>query len=188
MLLTPAPLTPQLRRAGYFIAMATIFIQVAEVSLRLWPFRFLSPTWRINLVSSVSSIAPMMLLMAFILVAIAIFVGDRRLSLVFAGIAFLAAFFFLAMSGAFVLDSIQMRNQVRVSVSRAYDVTTLWTLVRVLLCLAGFVMLAMASLRGAMAMRLQQTPRQSKRVGTLIGGNPPAPAPRVGESTGVKGT
>jgi hypothetical protein len=188
VLLTPSALTPQLRRAGYFIALATIFIQLAEVFLRSWPFRFLSPAWRISLVSSVSSIAPTLLLMTFVLVAIAIFAGDRTLSLVFSGFAFLGALCCLVMSGTLMLDAIQMRNQVRMAVSRQYDITSLWTLTRVVIGLAGFLMLAVASLRSAMAMRQQQTTRQTKKVGTLIGANPPAPAPRVGESTGVKGT
>jgi hypothetical protein len=184
---TPSPLTPQLRRAGYFIALATIFTQLSEVFLRSWPFRFLSPAWRISLVSSVSSITPTLLLMAFVLVAIAIFAGNRPLSLVFSGFAFLAAICCLLMSGTLMLDAIQMRNQVRTAVARQYDITTLWTLFRVVIGLAGFLMLGLASLRSAMAMRAQ-TARQTKRTGTLIGTNPPTPAPRVGESTGVKGT
>jgi len=185
VLLTPSALTPQLRRAGYFIALATIFIQLAEVFLRSWPFRFLSPAWRIGFVSSISSIAPTVLLMAFVLIAIAIFAGDRRLSLVFSGLAILAATCFLAMSGALVLDTIQMRNQVRVSVSRQYDITSLWTLIRVVTCLAGFVMLAVAGLRNSIATR--PVARPTKKVGTLIGGNAPTPAPRLGDSAGVKG-
>jgi hypothetical protein len=182
---TPTALTPQLRRAGYFIAMATIFIQVAEVFLRSWPFRLLSPAWRISFVSSASSIAPAVLLMTFVLIAIAIFAGDSRLSLVFSGFAFLAAIGFFVLSGAFMLDSIEIRNQVRVSLSRQYDITSLWTLIRVLMGLAGFVMLAVAGLRSAIGMR-QQTARQTKRVGTLIAGNTPTPGPRVGESAGVR--
>lgn len=186
MSLTPSALTPQLRRAGYFIAIATIFMQLAEVFLRSWPFRLSSPAWRISVVSSISSIAPTLLLMTFVLVAIAIFAGDRTLSLVFSGFAFLAAICFFGLSGALILDSLQLRNQVRMSVSRQYDVTSLWTLIRVLIGLAGFLMLAVAGLRRAIALR-QQTARQTKRVGTFIAANTATPGPRVGEFVGVKG-
>jgi hypothetical protein len=185
VLLTPSALTPQLRRAGYFVAMATIFIQVAEVFLRSWPFRFFSPAWRISFVSSISSIAPTMLLMVFVLIAIAILAGDRPLSLVFSGLAVLAAICFFLMSGTLMLDTLQMRNQVRVSQSRQYDITSLWTLTRVVTCLVGFVMLALAGLRNAIATR--PAARQTKKVGTLIGVSTPTAGPRIGETSGVKG-
>ena len=185
MPLTPSALTPQLRRAGYFIAFLTIFILVAEVLLRAWPFRLGSSAWRLGIASSVSSIVPTLLLMAFVLIAMAIFAGSRRLSITFSGLAFFAAICFLALFGAFVLDTLELRNQVRVSATRQYDITAAWTLIRVLVGLVGFVMLGVASLRSAIAAR-QQTARQTQKGGTLIAGSTPTPGPRVGEPAGLK--
>ena len=187
MPLTPSTLTPQLRRAGYFITITTIFIQLGEVLLRVWPFRLGFPGWRVTFVAGTSSIAPTLLLMAFVLIAIAVFAGNRPLSLVLSGLAFLAAFWFLLSIGAFTLDSLEIRNQVPVASTRKYDITQLWTLLRVLMGLVGFVMLALASLRSATAMR-QQTARQTRSGATVITGNTPTAGPRVGDPAAVKGT
>lgn len=186
MLPNPSELTRRLRGAGYFIAIATIFVQCTEVILRAWPFRLHSPAWRISVVSSTTSIVLTVLLMTFVLMAIAILAGDRRLSLLFSGFAALAAMSLFVLSGLFVLDALEMRNQIQVSVWRQYDITSLWALIRVLMGVAGFVMLAMAGLRSASAMGRQTAPQPTKG-GILIVESAPIPGPSVTESAGVKG-
>ena len=181
----PSELTLRLRRAGYFIVLATIFVQCTEVILRAWPFRLHSPAWRISFVSSTTNVVLTVLLMTFVLMAIAILAGDRRLSLLFSGFAALAALSLFVLSGLFVLDALEMRNQIQVSVSRQYDITSLWALIRVLMGVAGFLMLAMAGLRSAIATG-RQTARQTKKGRTLIVENAPIPGPSVTESAGVK--
>lgn len=173
MINNPSELPRRLRGAGYFIAMATIVVQLTEVILRAWPFRLDSPAWRISLVSSTTSVVLTLLLMTFVLLAIALFAGDRRWSFIFSGFAALAAVGLFVVSGVFGLDALQMRNQVQVSVWRQYEITSLWTLIRVLMGVAGFVMLAMAGLRGARAME-RPTARRPKKGGTLIVEGPKA--------------
>ena len=183
MLPTSLGLTPQLRRAGYFIAIVTIIVQLTEVMLRAWPFRLHSPAWRISIVSSTTSTALTVLFMTFVLIAIAILAGDRPLTLVFSGFATLAAISFLVLSATFILDALQMRNQVQVSVSRRYDLTSVWELTRLLMGLVGFTMLALAGTRRAIDVGRQPTKRDVRLIM-----NTPKSGPIVSESAPVSKT
>ena len=189
---TSSDLSRQLRGAGYLIAIATIFVQLTEVVLRLWPYRFSSAAWRLTLVSTITSTVLTLLLMTFIIIAIAIFAGDRPVTLVFGGFSVIAAITFFVLSGMFILDAVQLRNQVQIAVARQYDITSVWTLSRALIGLAGFTMLSVAGLRSGITMGRQAARQTHKGAGTLIVGSPagatPASAARVsGESAGVKG-
>lgn len=136
-----------LRASGYFVAFATILMQIIEVVLRSWPAQIHSAPWRLSLIGNSSGIVLNLLMMVFIILTIASLSRDRTLALIMCGVSMSVALLYLVSTGVFALDALQMRNQVQMTVATQFDVTSTWTIVRQLVGVAGFSLLAIGGWR-----------------------------------------
>jgi hypothetical protein len=159
--LNPNDAFRRLRVAGYYVGSVILIAHVAELFLYTWPARIHSPTWRLSFVGATANTVFMTLLVLFILVSISVIAGDRRVAFALAGLTALYGLLFVALSGMFVLDALQMRNQVRQPVAGQYDYSAAWVFGRELVGIGGFFLLTVAALRGARALKGQvpQLPR-----------------------------
>jgi branched-subunit amino acid transport protein AzlD len=174
------------RGAGYFVAFTTLATELVELILRSWPFRIHSPAWRLGFVGGMSGVVMAALLMLLVVFAIANFADDRITTLIVSAISFVSAVIYVFAAGMFGLDVLQMRNQVQMSVAQQYDVTSAWMLIRVLLGVVGFLILAIATLRSVQAAK-KVAPRRTPTGGNfIVGTSRPPTVPKIDETAGAK--
>jgi hypothetical protein len=174
-----------LRAAGYFIAFATMAVQLVELVLRAWPVRLHSAAWRLGFISNTAGIELTMFLMILLVLGIAVYSDDRPLTFAVCAVSWSTAVLYLAFTGAFAMDVLQMRNQVQMSVSQQYDVTSVWTTIRLIIGSVGFALLGLGGLRSIRSAQ-RSAPRPGQRGGTLVVGTGRYPTPAaVDETAGV---
>jgi hypothetical protein len=171
--LNPTDAVRRLRVAGYYVGSVILIAHVAELFLYTWPARVHSPTWRLSFVGATANTVFMTLLVLFILVSISVFAADRRVAFALAGVTALGGLLFVGLTGMFVLDALQMRNQVRQPVAGQYDYSAAWVFGRELVGVGGFFLLTVAALRSARGLQAQVT--RSQRNSALIVGAMPTP-------------
>jgi len=174
------------RGAGYFVAFTTLVTQFVELMLRSWPVRIHSAAWRLGFVGGMSGLVMVTLLMLLVAFAIANFADDRLTTVIVSALSFVSAVVYVFAGGMFGLDVLEMRNQVQMSVAQQYDVTSAWVLVRLLLGVAGFLILAIAALKSMRAAE-KLAPRRTPVSGNLIvGTGRPPTVPTIDETAGAK--
>ncbi len=173
-----------LRASGYFVAFATIITQIIEVVLRSWPTQIHSAAWRLSFIGSTSGIVLNFLVMVFLILTIASLSRDRTLALVMCGVSMSIALLYLLSTGLLALDALQMRNQVQMTVATQFDITSGWTLVRQLVGVAGFVLLAIGGWRVNRASH-SHTGRSVRRGEELLVTTPRQAVAAVGEDASI---
>ena len=165
-----------LRASGYFVAFATILLQIIEVVLRSLPAQIHSAPWRLSFIGNSSGIVLNLLMMVFVILTIASLSRDRTLALAMCGLSMSVALLYLVSTGVFALDALQMRNQVQMSVATQFDVTSGWTIVRQLVGVAGFSLLAIGGWRVYRTSHVHSSRPVRKGDDLLVGSSRPAVA------------
>ena len=165
-----------LRASGYFVAFATILAQIIEMVLRSLPTQIHSAPWRLSFIGNSSGIVLNLLVMVFLILTIASLARDRSLALIICGVSMSVALLYLVSAGVFALDALQMRNQVQMTVARQFDVTSGWTIVRQLVGVAGFSLLAIGGWRVYRTSHVHNTRPVRRGDDLLVGAGRPAVA------------
>jgi len=168
MALTPQETLRRLRGPGYVVTALLIVVPLIELVLAAWPFQVSQAPWRLSLIGTASSVVGMPIFALFIMLVLAATSGDRSTAWFISSVCILGAALCLLASGAFVLDALQMKAQVRAAVASRYNIASSWAVVK--LCFAGttLVVLAVASYRTAKNMRREPPVRADKAAAFVV--------------------
>jgi hypothetical protein len=167
--LNPTASVSRLRGAGYYVGIVVLISQIVQTIVSMWPVRVHSATWRIMFVGAIANSLFMILLITFIMAAIAVVAGDRRTTFVIAGLSALVSIVLVGLMGMLTLDVLQMRNLVQQQVAGQYDVATAWALSRQALAVVGFLIMTVTTFRSARGMKTEPV-RATKGSHLIVGG------------------
>jgi hypothetical protein len=174
----------RLRWPGYLVMASTTIVQVLDVGIRAWPFRIHSPAWRLGVVGFAANAVGTPMLAFLVILAIAVFSGDRGVTYFISALSGLAAVLCLFAIGVFGLDAMQMKGQVQASLSHQYDVASFWLVIRVLISAIMFAVLAVSALRVGKTVRREAIRTPVKGAPLVVGpsrsGSPASPQRSVG--------
>lgn len=148
-----------LYRVGYVVALALIVMPLSDIMLGILPMQFGSMRWRVGATGLFTGAA--LLPICGLLLALTIsHVRSQRLMQYFlatcAGIAGLAL---LAIVGFFVLDTLQLRNDVNPQRTKLYDRATIKGVISQLLLVVSLIWMCLGSLRASLAARRTERAR-----------------------------
>jgi uncharacterized membrane protein YidH (DUF202 family) len=168
MALTPLDNLRRLRGPGYVVTALLIVVPLVELVLAAWPFQVGQAPWRLSLIGTASSVIGMPVFALFIMLVLAAMSGDRGTAWLISSVCILGAALCLVGSGAFVLDALQMKAQVRAAVASRYNIASSWAVVK--LCLAGvtLLVLAVASYRMAKSIRKEPPVRADRATAFVV--------------------
>ncbi len=139
----------RLRIVGYLFMATLLSMQLIDLGVRAWPFRFHSPAWRLSLIGTSVGAMAGQLLALFAIFAIALLAEDRGAAFVVAVVSALAAVFCVIALGSFSLDALQIKNEVQASLTDKYDVGSIWVIVKLAIGTVLLLVLSVASWRTA---------------------------------------
>ena len=144
------PLRPNNRiiAALYVTAVLLILVPFGDLSLGASPLRPVDVEWRYGAVGLASRtlLTPLLGLLIAVLTAIA--AGHPRALVFLSAASALGALLLVVTSGGFLLDHIQMRNQVRPASIRVFDMAGMQALVKLVAVAVALMILALGG-RGA---------------------------------------
>jgi hypothetical protein len=150
----------------YLVAFALTVIPLADEIMKLLPVRAADPRWRFGVFGVVSNALVLFvtgLLVAFVATTVFEHTRFRRILGIFTGVVA------LIIAGGwivFVLDAIQVRNDVNPAASLAFKVAIVTASLKSLLAVVTLVALTVASFR----MRVASSSKPSRRSGMIFGG------------------
>lgn len=152
-------------------------IPLIEIAVTGWPYRLHDPNWRIALVSATANTSTSSLLALLLAYVIGVFAEDRLTMWLIASVSAVMVLVFVGASGAFALDALQLRAQVRPGLESRYTLTSGWALAKIFLGLLGAGVLSASAFRSARGARRASEWRGKKTPGILVTSSAPlAPA------------
>jgi hypothetical protein len=148
-------------------------IPLIEIGVNAWPYRVHDPNWRIGLVTTFAGASAGILLALLIAYSVGLFAEDRLTLWLVAIVSGLMVLVCLVGSGAFVLDALQMRAQVRPGLEARYNLGSAWGLAKVFLVALGAVALSASAFRTARALRRAYDRRGKKVPAVLVSSSTP---------------
>ncbi len=144
--------------SGYLMALYLCSVPLAETLIAAWPLQLGDPGWRYGATGLFSQALMTPLLGLLLAVCLAVYLQHRVLSLALAVVSGLVALLTIAVIPLFLLDAIQMRARVGDGATAAFDVATVFALLKMgATVLMGFAM-ALGARSAARAMRKTAEP------------------------------
>lgn len=159
----------RLRIAAYVILLTAIAFGLADLLLSVQPMRPGAVQWRFGVVGLAANavVAPLVLLL--LLATYAWWMGDRRVLMSTSVISGLLVLLLVLGIGAFVLDGLQMRRQVRPEALPRFDTATVQALGKMLLASIGAGLLSVGAFQAARALRAVTVQRQHAAPTLIVG-------------------
>src|SRR4051812_34138261 len=126
MAVTPQEMLRRLRGPGYVVTSLMVVVPLVELVLAAWPFQFGQAPWRLSLIGTASSVVTLPVFALFMMLVLAAISGDRATAWFLSSICIFGAALCLVASGAFALDALQMRAQVRAAAASRYSIASSW--------------------------------------------------------------
>lgn len=155
-----SPGSPFLYRVGYLLAACLIVLPLSDVSLGILPLDFASIRWRVGAIGLVTGAALLPVLGLFLAMAIAHLARHPVRQYLLATIAGLAGVALVVVLGFFVLDTLQLRNDVNPQRLKLYDRATIKGALSQVLLAVTLLWMAAGSLRASLAARRAERERQ----------------------------
>ena len=172
----PTDFVRRLRIPVYLIVGFLSVGSVVEVLVANWPLRLHDVNWRLAVLDSAAGATGTELLAVLLLVVVAQAVSSRAALWFAFAYSLLMALGGVVVSGAFVLDSLQVRARIPATQLTHFDVTVAWAVTR--FAIAVLVCLGLAASAFVAARTLRREARDAgDRRNALIVGNAGAPAP-----------
>lgn len=141
-----------------------------------WPLRLHDVNWRLAVQDSAAGAAGTELLALLLLVVVAQIASSRVAVWIGFWYSIVVALAYFLMSGAFALDSLQVRGRIPPPQLTHFDVTVAWAMARFAVAAAVCLWLAACALVAGRALRREAREAGDRR-NALIVGNPAAPPP-----------
>jgi hypothetical protein len=169
----------RLRILGYLVMATMTLVQIIDVVIRAMPFRIQSPAWRLGVVGLAANAVGTPMLAFLVILAIAVWAGDRGVVYLMAVLSALAAVLCLLATGTFALDALQMKSQVQAGFARQYDIASFWLAARVVVAAGVFLVFGVSAFRMAKTVRRELPKPAVRGSGSLVVGmNSPASTQR----------
>ena len=162
MTLLPTDVARALRVPGYVVAAVLAVLPIGEVAANAWPARWHEPPWRMALVASTASAATTMIFALFLLLAIGLAAGDRRTLWLVATASAVTAILSVVGTGAFALDSLQIRSQLQPGQASRFVAQSLWAISKIAVGAIAFLVLAFSAIRAAKKLRRPARPAKGR--------------------------
>jgi hypothetical protein len=169
----PSEVARRTRTPAYAIACLLFLIPLIEIVVSASPFRIHDPNWRIALVSAGANASTTILLGLLLAYLVGAFTDDRLTVWVVAVVSTLMVLACVGGSGAFALDALQMRAQVRPGLEERYNLTSAWALGKIVLVGLGAAVLSVSAFRNARSARREYERRGKKSPTVLVGSSAP---------------
>lgn len=170
---------------GYLMALYLVTVPLAETLIAVWPLQVGDAAWRYGATGLLSQALMTPLLGLLLAVGLAVYAEHRALSRALAVISGVCAVFIIVVIPLFLLDMLEMRGQVVDEATRAFDVATVFALLKMgATVLMGFAM-ALGARSAARVMRETTKPTatplivsatRAPREEALSPRDPPSPA------------
>lgn len=118
-----APLASRLRVPGYLILGIATILPLIDLLIQVWPLRVGTLAWRFGFVGLFSDRVSAPILLLFLMYALALASGDRKVMIFIAAVSALLALFLLSGMGSFALDTLQMKRRVPPAQVAKFNVT-----------------------------------------------------------------
>lgn len=151
-----------LRWPAYLTIALLVLFPMMDAVLTIWPLRVGEVAWRFGAVG-IFSRALMTPLFALVLAyALALLLEQRIAQRIISGLSVLAALTLFSASIFFVLDTLQMRNQVQAQMKTAFDVASSVALGKIV------IVASVALLLGILAFRTSRKPAPARRAAARV--------------------
>ena len=160
--MNPSESVRRLRILGYLVMTTMTIVQLIDVVIRAMPFRVQSPAWRLGVVGLAANAVGTPMLSFLVILAIAVWAGDRGVVYLMAVLSALAAVLCVLATGTFALDALQMKSQVQLGLARQYDIASFWLAARVVIAAVIFLVFGISAFRMAKTVR-RELPRSAVR-------------------------
>ena len=167
----------RLKAPAYLIVAFLSVGSAAEVIAAGWPLRVHDVNWRIGVLNTAAGATGTELLSLLILIVVAQLAYSRAAMWTAFWYSLLVALGYLAASGIFALDCLQLRGRIPTTELSRFDVTVGWALARFAFADLVCLWLAACALASARMMRREATRDAADRRHALIVGNQGAAAP-----------
>ena len=167
----------RLKAPAYLIVAFLSIGSVVEVIAASWPLRVHDVNWRVGVLNTAAGATGTELLALLILIVVAQLAYSRAAMWTAFGYSVLVALGYVAVSGMFALDCLQLRGRVPAADLPRFDVTAGWALARLAFADLVSLWLAACALAGARMLQRESTRDASDRRNALIVGNPGVTAP-----------
>jgi hypothetical protein len=132
---------------AYFLAALMMVLPLLDVTLNLGSLQFGTVRWRFGAIGLITGALLIPVFGLLLTAATAAAARHRRVLLLAVGLAALGGLIMLTLAGLFMLDALQVRNEVNAPMLRRFDVTVVRTVITQLILVAALAMLGRASWR-----------------------------------------
>ena len=183
MIASPSPALRSLRTPAYVILALAALIPVTDFVTTVWPLIPGKLAWRFGAVGLASSSFGVPLLMLLFIFAVALAMGDRKVTMTVGVVAAGIGLAMLASSGMFVLDALQMRSNVASAALARFQTASLQALAKLIAHGISGLILAVAAFRAVRSAKAAVVRGQSRTsqlivpVASSLRNSPPTPRP-----------
>lgn len=174
----PTDFVRRLRIPVYLIVCFLSLGSVVEVLVANWPLRLHDVNWRLAVLDSAAGATGTELLAVLLLIVVAQAVSSRAALWFGFAYSLFVALGGIVVSGAFVLDSLQVRARIPATQISHFDVTVVWAVARFAIVVLVCLWFAASALAAARTLRREARDAGDRR-NALIVGNRGAPTPLV---------
>ena len=158
----------RIRVPVYFIAGLMFVIPLMEIAIGASPYRLHDPSWRVGLIGATANASTSILLALLLAYLVGVFAEDRLTIWLIAIVSAVMVLFCVGASGAFTLDALQIRAQVRPGLEGLYTLSSGWALAKIVLAALGAVVLSVNAFRNARSLRRAFERRGKKTPAVLV--------------------
>ena len=179
----PSNLVRNLRIPGYVILGIAMVLPMLDLLVAIMPFKPATVVWRFGAVGLYSSAIGTPLLLLLFIYMLAHVAGDRKVTMVVSVLAALIALSLVAGSGAFVLDTLQMRQRIQPAAQTKFMTASVQAILKLALEGLGALVLAISAFRAGRGIKSLPVARveSGRSSSPLLVGRPsvrqPLPAP-----------
>lgn len=148
-------------------------IPLIDIAVNASPYRIHDPNWRVAFVNTTVGTSTTILFALLITLLVGLFAEDRPTGWLVGIVSALMVVFCVGASGAFVLDALQLRAQVRPGLEGKYNVASAWALGKIILAALGAAVLSINAFRSARSLQRAPGRRGTKRPSVVLGSSAP---------------
>lgn len=167
----------RIRVPAYLIAGLMFFIPLVEIAVAASPYRLHDPSWRVGLISAAANTSTSILVALLLAYLVGVFAGDRLTIWLIAIASAVMVLLCVGASGAFTLDALQIRAQVRPDLEGRYGLTSGWALAKIFLAALGGAVLSVNAFRNGRSLQRALERRGKKTAAVLVTSSAPIAPP-----------
>lgn len=152
-------------------------IPLVEIAVAASPYRLHDPSWRVGLIGAAANASTSILVALLLVYLVGVFAGDRLTIWLIAIVSAVMVVLCVGASGAFTLDALQIRAQVRPDLEGRYGLTSGWALAKILLAALGGAVLSVNAFRNGRSLQRALERRGKKTPAVLVTTSAPITPP-----------